>query len=276
MTDLLPLPVSAGRLFLFIGLLLTLMTAEAVWPRQNIPRRRVTRWWGNLSLSLLGSLCGQALAALSPVAVALWAQQAGYGLLNRGALPDALRIGLSLLVLDGLIWAQHLAFHHLPLLWRLHRVHHTDPMMDVTTAVRFHPVEIVISLLLKSAAVLLLGVPATAIIVFEVLLSSAALLTHANIRLPERLEAVLRLLVITPDLHRIHHSPHRIETDSNFGFCLSVWDRLAGTLRPAPLQPQPTMVTGLESFRSDRDQRPDRLLLQPLQPTPTDPPAPQV
>lgn len=267
MTEDFPLPLPATRLLLFIGLLLALMAAEMFWPRQTLPQRRATRWTGNLSLSILGSLCGQALLTLSPVAAALWAQQAGYGLLHLVSLPEALRIGLSLLILDGLIWAQHLAFHHVPLLWRLHRVHHTDPMMDVTTAVRFHPVEIAISLLLKSGAVIALGIPATAIIAFEILLSSAALLTHANIRLPERIEATLRLLVITPDLHRIHHSPDRTETDSNFGFCLSLWDRLAGTLRPNPIQPQQTMVTGLTAFRSDRDQRPDRLLVQPLRPT---------
>lgn len=270
MTDVLP-SLPATRLFLFIGLLLCLMTAETLWPRRNTKQHRRPRWIGNLSLSALGSLCGQAISSLSPVAAALWAEQAGYGLFRLVPLPDLLPFWVSVVLLDGMIWAQHLIFHHLPWLWRLHRVHHSDPEMDVTTAIRFHPLEILLSLLLKSGAAILFGIPATAIITFEILLSSAALMTHANIRLPQRLDRFLRLLVITPDLHRIHHSPERQETDSNFGFCLSLWDRLAGTLRHTPRQPQETMAVGLPDFRSPHDQAPVRLLLQPLK-TPRHPP----
>lgn len=268
MTDSILQTLMALRIPVFAGLLLAVMTAEWIRPYRTGPMQRQTRWTAALLLGLTGSLCGltagRIATAFAPVAAAAWAEQAGYGMLAGAPLPAWGKVLLSLLLLDGLIWAQHLVFHRVPILWRLHRVHHSDTEMDVTTAIRFHPLELLLSLMLKSAAAVILGIPPAAMALFEILLSSSALLTHANLRLPARIDALLRQVAITPSLHRIHHSPTRQETDSNYGFCLSIWDRLAGSLRTVPLSDPAVMKLGLRDFRERQEQTATRLLLQPF------------
>jgi len=162
------------------------------------------------------------------------------------------------------IYAQHVAFHAVPVLWRLHRMHHADLEFDVTTGVRFHPVEIVLSMLIKFGAVAMIGAPALAVLIFEVLLNATSMFSHSNVRLPERIDRGLRWIVVTPDMHRVHHSTEQRETDSNFGFNLPWWDRLFGTYRAQPEAGHETMKLGLSVFRDRGDLRLDRMLLQPF------------
>jgi sterol desaturase/sphingolipid hydroxylase (fatty acid hydroxylase superfamily) len=168
------------------------------------------------------------------------------------------------LLLDLLIYFQHRVFHAVPFLWRLHRVHHADPELDASSGLRFHPVEILLSMAIKMAAVVALGAPAEAVLVFEVLLNATSLFNHANLALPAWLDGALRLVLVTPDMHRVHHSEVREETDSDFGFCLSCWDRLFGTYRAEPAAGRLGMVIGVVEFRADQEQRLDRLLAQPF------------
>jgi sterol desaturase/sphingolipid hydroxylase (fatty acid hydroxylase superfamily) len=186
------------------------------------------------------------------------------GLLNVFQVPYPLAILLSVLALDLAIYLQHLMFHAVPLLWRLHRMHHADLDFDVTTGARFHPVEILLSMLIKFAVILVLGPPAVAVLVFEVLLNATAIFNHGNVRMPARVDAVLRWLVVTPDMHRVHHSANPRETNSNFGFNLPWWDRLFGTYRAQPQAGHDGMTIGIEQFRTARDLWLDRMLLQPL------------
>ncbi|MBL8260188.1 MAG: sterol desaturase family protein, partial [Candidatus Competibacteraceae bacterium] len=188
----------------------------------------------------------------------------GWGALRWLDAPFWLAFGLSLPLLDLVIYAQHVAFHKIPALWRLHQMHHTDLDFDVTTALRFHPLEIALSMLIKLAAVIALGAPAAAVMLFEVILNAAAMFNHGNARLPLALDRALRQIIVTPDMHRVHHSVHRDETDSNFGFNLSWWDRLFGTYRDQPRDGHAGMTIGLHYFRDWRAIRLHGLLLQPL------------
>lgn len=247
------------------SLVFVLMAAwEVLWPRRAQHLSRARRWPHNLGILVLDAALVRVLFPVAAVGVALWAEAAGFGLLHVLAVPPALAIPLSVILLDLAIWTQHLVFHHVPALWRLHRMHHTDTEFDVTTALRFHPVEIVLSMLIKMAVVALLGAPAVAVVLFEVLLNACAMFSHGNVRLPSGLERALRLVLVTPEMHRVHHSALRAETDSNFGFCLSVWDRLFGTHLPQPAAGHERMVIGLEGFRAPAEARLDRLLTQPF------------
>jgi sterol desaturase/sphingolipid hydroxylase (fatty acid hydroxylase superfamily) len=197
--------------------------------------------------------------------VAGLAEARGWGLFNGMEAPFWLAFIASLLLLDLIIYAQHVVFHKIPLLWRLHRMHHTDLDFDVTTALRFHPLEIVLSMLIKLAVVILLGAPAVAVMVFEVILNATAMFNHGNVGLPPWLDQRLRWLLVTPDMHRVHHSVLVEETDSNFGFNLPWWDRLFGTYRDQPREGHTGMTIGLDYFRDEWATRLDRLLLQPFQ-----------
>ena len=192
---------------------------------------------------------------LLAVGAALDAQAQGWGLFNAVAWPAWLEIIVAILILDFLIWGQHLITHKVPILWRLHRVHHADVDMDVTTAIRFHPVEIALSMILEIGVVYLLGPAAIAVIVFEILLNGTAMFNHANLRLPLWLDAIVRRVLVTPDMHRVHHSVHRDEHDSNYGFALSIWDRMFGTYIAQPREGHDDMAVGLEW----QDDRPARL-----------------
>lgn len=255
------------RLSVYLGLLVLLMLAEAVWPRRPRSLGRRQRWPGNLGMAALNALAVRLLAPGAVIGVALWADGAGFGLFNWLSLPDGLAVIASLLLLDLTIYGQHVAFHRIAPLWRLHRMHHADTEIDVTTGARFHPAEILLSVAIKAAAVVLLGAPAGAVLLFEVLLNATSMFNHANLALPAGLDRWLRCLLVTPDMHRVHHSWHRDETDSNYGFNLPWWDRLFGTYRPQPRDGHSGMTIGLADFRSPGDQRLDRMLLQPLRPS---------
>jgi sterol desaturase/sphingolipid hydroxylase (fatty acid hydroxylase superfamily) len=243
---------SAIRLGCFAGVLLVMALWEAVAPRRRLRVRRPLRWASNLGLVVLNTLAVRFLVPLGAMGVALAAEERGWGLLPYADVPHWLAVLLAVAVLDLAIYLQHVMFHAVPLLWRLHRVHHADLDFDTTTGVRFHTLEIVLSLGIKAAAVVLLGAPALAVLIFEVLLNATALFNHGNVRLPAWLERPLRWLVVTPEMHRVHHSVLARETNSNFGFNLPWWDFLFGTYRAQPALGHEGMTIGLEQFREER------------------------
>jgi sterol desaturase/sphingolipid hydroxylase (fatty acid hydroxylase superfamily) len=251
-----------------IGVFLAVLLAMAVWEvaaprrRQEIPR--VIRWTNNLALVVVDTLILRLSFPILAVGLALIAEERGWGLFNALEVPLWLAVVLSILLLDLAIYLQHVLFHAVPALWRLHRMHHADLEFDVTTGLRFHPVEILLSMAIKLAVVAALGAPAVAVLIFEVLLNATAMFNHANIRLPAGVDRVLRWIVVTPDMHRVHHSVIPVETNSNFGFNLPWWDRLLGTYRAQPKAGHEGMTIGIEQFRTPRDLWLDRMLIQPL------------
>jgi sterol desaturase/sphingolipid hydroxylase (fatty acid hydroxylase superfamily) len=192
------------------------------------------------------------------------AEANGWGLFNVVAVPAWIAVPLAVILLDLIIYLQHVLFHAVPVLWRLHRMHHADLDFDVTTGVRFHPIEILLSMIIKFGAVAALGTPAVAVLIFEVLLNATSMFSHGNVRIPARLERVLRWLMVTPEMHRVHHSIIPQETNSNFGFNLPWWDRLFGTYRAQPLAGHEDMTIGIEQFRDPAELRFHRMLLQPF------------
>ncbi len=254
----------ALRLGAFLGVFAVMALAEALVPRRRRGLARLQRWPANLGIVVIDTLVLRLAFPTAAVGVAMLAAARGFGVLHWLHLPPAPAFVIALLVLDLAIYAQHVLFHAVPLLWRLHRMHHTDLDFDVTTALRFHPVEILLSMALKIGLVAALGAPAAAVLAFEVVLNAAAMFNHANARLPLRLDAALRLVLVTPDMHRVHHSTRIEETNSNYGFNLPWWDRLFGTYRAAPRAGQEGMTIGLDAFRAPEELRLDRLLTQPL------------
>jgi len=245
------------RLIIFLGLFSVLAVAEALAPRRARSQKRSKRWVTNWGITITNTLVLRALAFALPllaVGAAVDAQAQGWGLFNAIALPVWIEVIAAILILDFVIWAQHLITHKVPVLWRLHRVHHADVDMDVTTAIRFHPVEIALSMILKIGIVYLLGPAALAVILFEIMLNGTAMFNHANIRLPLWLDAIVRRVLVTPDMHRVHHSVHRKEHDSNYGFALSIWDQMFGTYIAQPAGGHDDMVVGLE-WQDDRPSR---------------------
>jgi sterol desaturase/sphingolipid hydroxylase (fatty acid hydroxylase superfamily)/rhodanese-related sulfurtransferase len=260
----LPANEPAIRLTAFLGVFLVMACAEALAPRRRRAYSRRLRWSNNLAVVALDTVAVRLLFPTAAVGVALLAEQRGWGLLNAIAAPAWLAVPLSVLLLDLAIYLQHLAFHAVPALWRVHRMHHADLDIDVTTGLRFHPVEIVLSMVIKLAVVTVLGAPVVAVLLFEVLLNATSMFNHANLKLPPRVDRVLRRLVVTPDMHRVHHSVVVAETNSNYGFNVPWWDRLFGTYRAAPAAGHDGMSIGIERFRTARDLMLDRMLLQPL------------
>ena len=254
----------ALRLSAFLGVFALMALAEALAPRRRRDFSRLQRWPANLGIVVIDTLLLRLVFPTAAVGVAMIAAARGFGVLHWLHVPPVAAFVIALLVLDLAIYAQHVLFHAVPVLWRLHRMHHADLDFDVTTALRFHPVEILLSMALKIALVAALGAPAAAVLVFEVVLNAAAMFNHANARLPLWLDAALRLVLVTPDMHRVHHSTRIEETNSNFGFNLPWWDRLFGTYRAAPRAGQEGMTIGLEAFRAPAELRLDRLLTQPL------------
>ncbi|UYV38001.1 sterol desaturase family protein [Rhodobacteraceae bacterium D3-12] len=249
---------TALRLATFLGLFALFALIEALAPRRARTQPRQTRWLTNWGITILNTLALRALAfglPLLAVGAAVDAAANGWGLLNHLDWPAWVEITAAVLFFDFAIWAQHLVTHKVPLLWRLHRVHHADRDIDVTTAIRFHPVEIALSMLLKIGLVYLIGPAALAIILFEIILNGTAMFNHANMALPAWLDRPLRLVLVTPDMHRVHHSVHRSEHDSNYGFALSIWDRLFRTYIAQPRAGHDAMEIGLQW----RDDRPSRL-----------------
>lgn len=264
MSELLLANESLIRITLFLAILVAMTAWEAVAPRRQRELSRLLRWSNNLGLVLIDRLLLQLSFPIFAVGLALLAEERGWGLLNSVELPFGLAWLVSLLALDLAIYLQHVLFHAVPALWRLHRVHHADLEFDVTTGLRFHPVEILLSMGIKLAVVAALGPPAIAVFVFEVLLNATSMFNHSNVRIPLGLDRILRWIVVTPDMHRVHHSIHPNETNSNFGFNLPWWDRLLGTYRAQPQEGHAGMTIGIERFRTPRELWLDRLLIQPL------------
>jgi len=264
MTDPLLANEQLIRMGLFLGILLAMALWEVAAPRRRREIPRLLRWSSNLGIVALDTLLVRLLFPVVAVGLAVVAEQRGWGLLNIFDLPFWLAFLLSLLLLDLAIYLQHVMFHAVPALWRFHRMHHADLEFDVTTGLRFHPVEILLSMGIKLAVVLALGPPAIAVLVFEILLNATSMFNHSNIRIPIAIDRLLRLLVVTPDMHRVHHSIHPSETNSNFGFNLPWWDRLLGTYRAQPRDGHTGMTIGIEQFRTRRDLWLDRMLVQPL------------
>ncbi len=264
MTDTILGNEAAIRLGAFLGIFALLAILEALAPRRARAHPRSLRWTGNLGVVVLNTLLVRLLFPVAAVGLALAGEREGWGLLNNLDLPGWLSVLLAVVVLDFIIYLQHVMFHAVPLLWRLHRMHHADLDLDVTSGARFHPVEILISMVIKMAAVVALGPPAVAVVIFEVVLNATAMFNHSNLSIPVPVDRLLRLVVVTPDMHRVHHSVVPDETNSNFGFNLPWWDRLFGTYRAQPAAGHAGMTIGIEAFRSPRDLWLDRMLLQPL------------
>jgi len=253
------------------SLFLIFALAEYWFPKRptNIPSiRRWIRWPNNIALSLINALLVRVLLPLGAVGFASFIQERGLGIFNFNNLsfwlPHWLEVLISVLLLDLAIYTQHYLFHKIPILWRLHRMHHTDLVFDVTTGSRFHPVEIILSLGIKLIVITLLGAPAIGVLIFEILLNATALFNHSNLNVPLSTDAFLRLFLVTPDMHRIHHSILPMETNSNFGFNLPWWDRVFGTYRDQPQAGHTKMTIGIELFRKPAELRVDRLLTQPF------------
>ncbi len=252
------------RLSAFASVLVAMAAWELIAPRRAPTLSRSQRWPGNLGILFVNAMLLRILFPGVAVGFALLVEARGWGLLSLAPLPSWLTFVIALLLLDLVVYLQHVVFHAVPVLWRLHRVHHTDLDVDVTTGVRFHPAEILLSMLIKYAAIAALGPPVLAVLVSEVLLNATSMFNHGNVRIPVALDRVLRCVVVTPDMHRVHHSIVRNETNSNFGFNFPWWDRWFGTYCAQPAAGHRDMTIGIEQFRQQGDTRLDRLLLQPL------------
>ena len=254
----------AIRLAVALGVLIGMAAWEVAVPRRRVEIPRLLRWSNNLALVAIDTLLVRLVFPVVAVGLALIAQESGWGLLNQISIPYWLAILIAILALDLAIYFQHVLFHAVPALWRLHRMHHADLEFDVTTGLRFHPLEILLSMLIKLGVVLALGPPAIAVLIFEILLNASSLFNHSNIRLPVKIDAVLRLFIVTPDMHRVHHSILPSETNSNFGFNVPWWDRILGTYLAQPRSGHEAMTIGIEQFRNRRSLWLDRMLIQPL------------
>lgn len=240
------------RLGCFAGVFALMALWELLAPRRTLTVRKPLRWGSNLGLVFLNSFLLRLVAPIGAVGVALFAEAKGWGLFQAVDVPYWFAVASSVLLLDLAIYLQHVMFHAVPLFWRLHMVHHADLDFDVTTGLRFHTIEILLSFGIKAGAILLLGTPAVAVLIFEVLLNATSMFNHSNVRMPLIVDRVVRWLVVTPDMHRVHHSLHPNETNSNFGFNLPWWDRLFGTYRDQPVDGHTSMAIGLSQFPDER------------------------
>lgn len=252
------------RLSVYFGIFVLLALWELSRPRRRLTMSRSIRWFSNIGLTFLNTLLIPLIVTVVAMDMARMAQERGWGFFNNVNAPYAVAFIATIILLDFVIYLQHVMFHAVPILWRLHRVHHSDVDLDVTSGARFHTVEILISLGIKVAAITLVGPPILAILAFEILLNGTAMFNHANVRLPLGLDRILRLVVVTPDMHRVHHSIIRAELDSNFGFNLPWWDYLCGTYRAQPVHGHDGMTVGVTQFREPKDQYLHRLLVQPF------------
>ena len=255
---------AAIRIGFFLLIFIAVAIAETGAPRRPLTTRKAARWRVNLAITLIDAAVARFLSPILPVGLALLAASRGWGALNHLSVPFWPSVLIGVLFLDLVIYLQHVMFHMLPLFWRLHGMHHTDLDIDVTSGLRFHPLEIYLSMLIKLAAVAVLGVPALAVLVFEVLLNGTSMFSHGNIRLREGLDRLLRLFVVTPDMHRVHHSVIIRETNSNFGFNFPWWDRFFGTYRAQPAMGHDGMTIGLARFRDAEALTLGALLLLPF------------
>ncbi len=254
----------AVRLGSFVGVLAVMVLWESLAPKRALGESKAVRWSANLGIVAINSVMLRFIAPAGAVGLAVVAEARGWGLLNNIAAPDVLAFAGAVVALDLAIYLQHVMFHAVPALWRLHRMHHSDLDVDSTTGIRFHPIEIALSMGIKMGVVAALGPPPVAVVAFEVILSATALFNHGNVRLPGALDRMLRWVVVTPDMHRVHHSRIPSETNSNFGFNLPWWDRLFGTYRDQPRDGHQGMTIGLHMFRDAADLHLHRLLVQPF------------
>lgn len=252
------------RLVVFLGVLLTLAVLEAIFPRRATNQNRMRRWPSNLGVSVVSQMLVRAVVPVTAVAFAVEVTSRGWGLLNWVDAPVMLEIVIAVLLLDLVIYWQHRVFHIVRPLWRLHRMHHADINFDVTTGIRFHPLSILISVALKLAAVFAIGPSVVAVLAFEILLNATSLFNHSNLRIPTRMDRVLRWIVVTPDMHRVHHSTNNTEMNCNFGFNFPWWDRIFGTYLQSPESAHEHMQIGLPDFRAVEESRLDKLLTQPF------------
>lgn len=252
------------RMAFFVGIFALVGVAEILVPRRPLTTSKARRWFANIGIVFINTFLLRMLFPVTAVGMAVWVQQEGWGLFNYSKLPYWLEIALAVVMLDFVIYLQHVMFHAIPTLWRLHMMHHADMDFDVTTGTRFHPVEIFISMMIKVTAIAVLGAPALAVILFEILLNGTAMFNHGNFFLPLGTDRLLRLLVVTPDMHRVHHSVFPSETNSNFGFNLPWWDRLMGTYRAQPSRGHADMTIGLNQFRDPSRLSLGHLLLLPF------------
>ena len=254
--------------FIRFGALLSVLAIMAAWevlaPRRALTVGKTWRWLNNGGIIITGTVLTRLVFPAGLVGLGLFVEAQGWGLLQLLDLPLWMVVLIAVVVLDFTVWAQHVLFHAVPALWRLHRMHHADLDFDLTTGLRFHPVELLLSFGIKATVVVAIGAPALAVLVFELILSSLALFNHSNARLAPAVDRVLRWFIVTPDFHRVHHSWYPQETNSNFGFNLSLWDRLLGTYRAQPRDGHEGMTIGLEQFRDPSWERLDRMLWQPF------------
>lgn len=258
----------AIRLAVFLLIFGSMAVFELISPRLERPEMagalKSRRWVTNLSLVVVSSVVLRVVFPAAAVGAAVWAQAHGWGLFNAIAVPPLAAGAVAFVVLDFAVWLEHVASHKVPVLWRIHRTHHVDTGFDVTTGLRFHPLEILLSMVWKAAVVVALGAPVLAVLVFEIVLNGMSMFNHSNARLPPRLDGVLRRVMVTPDMHRVHHSTIRIETDSNYGFNFPFWDRLFGTYRAQPRLGHERMEIGLEAWRGEEPGRLGWSLLFPF------------
>ncbi len=238
------------RLTFFIGIFFSVMLLEFVFAKRILTTPKSKRWFNNLGLVALDVVLVRLLIPTTAVGAALWADEQQIGLFNSITLAPAFSVIIAVICLDLVVYWQHRIFHRVPLLWRLHQVHHADRDIDLTTGLRFHPIEILISMAVKFAVILILGAPAMAVIIFEIILNGMAMFNHGNIKLPKILDGWLRLLFVTPDMHRVHHSVLKHETNSNYGFNISFWDKLFGSYHAQPDQGHQGMTIGLNQYQS--------------------------
>jgi len=256
---------AAIRLGVFLGVFALMAIWELLAPRRALTQSKPVRWLNNITLVVLNTIVARIVFPTAAVGIAAYSAEQQWGLFNQLDIPVWVAIVASVVLLDGVIYLQHVMFHAVPVFWRLHRVHHADMDIDITTGSRFHTIEILLSMLIKFAAIILLGPPLVAVVMFEVLLNATAMFNHSNIRIPLALDRLIRLLVVTPDMHRVHHSHYPHETNSNFGFNLSFWDRLFGTYRAQPDDGHDGMVIGIDTFRNSAQcSHLHRLLLMPF------------
>ncbi len=251
------------RLSFFLVIFAFMALWEIGLPRRSLTVSKKGRWYNNLGIVFFDTLALRLVLPAAALAVAVAAERAGWGLLNYLELPKILSIIIAVFVLDLVIYLQHLMFHAVPLLWRLHMVHHADLDIDFTTGLRFHPIEIIISMLIKMSVVAALGPPVIAVVVFEIILNGTAMFNHGNVRLSLAMDSFLRLLVVTPDMHRVHHSVAIRETNRNFGFNFPWWDRIFGTYQAQPVSGHRNMTIGLSQFRKPEDLTLGKLLVLP-------------
>ena len=252
------------RLTAFFSVFAVMAISELFAPRRALTISKGLRWFSNLGIVVVNTVISRLILPMAPVAFALLCAERGWGIFNLLDWPLWVEVLAVIVIMDFAIWLQHVMVHAIPALWRLHRLHHADQDYDVTTGARFHPIEILLSLGIKFALIALIGASPVAVLSFEIILNSMAMFNHANVRLPLKVDAILRVLLVTPDVHRVHHSDQPFETNSNFGFNLSVWDRMFGTYIAQAQHGHEGMTIGLDVFRDPAEQRLDKMLTQPF------------